>query len=434
MLAERGLRARQAARSVRALVLVSLLVVEAVLLILVFHPDYPGLRFDAFVRRAVGSLWTVLDVIPAELVIVLGTMFAFGRGIHAAVQDVLAPEGLHFRFRLGILILAAFGLIFRQDEGRLMLETLPLFFGAGLLALAVSRVDRAPAHAGGESGALRLAWVGAMLAVILVTILLAQGVSILLRSPIAAVLVDMVMAGLLQAVRALVIVLGPLIQVIGAFLAWLIGVTLGALGGTSGLAELARGIESFAQTLPSNTSESTLWIQGHARQIVAVGTALILVLLTVTVIRGGTKGSRRGATLPVDEVEATTSGEEGSRPGGGPPGSAGRRRRRALTDVGGMLAATTIRRIYGRLLRKARSRGRARSIGETPLEFLPVLRGLFPYHTAEVELITRAYLEVRYGGRLDEEAGIAEVRRAWAGIQAGSIDVAPSTIGREGET
>jgi len=69
----------------------------------------------------------------------------------------------------------------------------------------------------------------------------------------------------------------------------------------------------------------------------------------------------------------------------------------------------------------AKSRGRDRSPAETPLEFLSILHDLFPCHRDEVDVITRAYLEVHYGGQLDEDAGLAEVRQAWAALQSGGV-------------
>jgi hypothetical protein len=46
---------------------------------------------------------------------------------------------------------------------------------------------------------------------------------------------------------------------------------------------------------------------------------------------------------------------------------------------------------------------------------------LFPGHRAEVTRITHAYLDVQYGGQPDEDAGVAEVRKAWASIQSGLV-------------
>ncbi|MEW6566709.1 MAG: DUF4129 domain-containing protein [Chloroflexota bacterium] len=81
-----------------------------------------------------------------------------------------------------------------------------------------------------------------------------------------------------------------------------------------------------------------------------------------------------------------------------------------------MRAATAIRRIYSELLDLAAAGGRPRERAETPLEFLVHLRRLFPDHTAEVEAITGAYVQVRYGQVPEGEDAVREVRRCWESV------------------
>ncbi len=419
MMADRALRAGHASRLMRAFLLLLLLIAQAGALMLLFQPEYPGLGWREFLSQMLGSLGGVLELIPAELVIILSAMFVFRRGVVAAGQDVPAPEKLHFRFRLGIVILAAFGLIFRDVEGRLMLEALPAYFFAGLLALAVSRVDRTPSHVGGKASPAGLAWVGAMLVIILATVGLAQGLSALLQSRIAVEIVTILTSALLGALRVIVILISPVIRAVSLFLGWVIRAAAGALGGMQGLAGILSGIESLTRTVSQGQGEPSVWLQEHARELAAAGTGLIVALLALTAIRGGRKRDAREEGAAVEEVELIPWEQEDTDRGRGLLAALGRRRRPSLDVLEQMLAAASIRRIYGRLLRRAKSLGRARSPAETPLEYLTVLREVFPYHKEEVETITRAYLEVQYGGRPDEDAGIVEVRRAWAALQPG---------------
>jgi hypothetical protein len=420
MMADRVLRAGHASRLMRAALLLLFLIAQAVVLMLLFQPEYPGLSWRDFLSQMLGSLAGVLEVIPAELVIILSALLVFRRGIVAAGEDVLAPEKLHFRFRLGIVILAAFGLIFRDVEGGLMLEALPAYFFAGLLALGVSRVDRVPSRVGGEAGPAGLAWVAAMLLIILATVGLAQGLSTLLQSRIAAEIVTILTSALLEGLRIVVILISPVIQVVSLFLGWVIRAAAGALGGMEGLSGILSGIESLARTLSQGQTEPSMWLQEHARDLAAAGTGLIVALLALTAIRGGRKRNAREGGDVVEEVELIPWEQEVASGGRGLLAAISRRRKPSLDVLEQMLAAASIRRIYGRLLRRASSLGRARSPAETPLEYLSVLRSLFPYHQEEVETITRAYLEVQYGGRPDEDAGIVEVRHAWAALQPGA--------------
>lgn len=420
MLVERGLTARRTRSSVRWACLVLLLLAQTATLMLVFHPAYPGLGWRAFISRAVGSLWDMLEVVPAEIVIVLATLFVFRRGILAAGEDALAPDKVHFRFRLGIVILAAFGLIFRNGEGRLMLDALPAYFGAGMVALAVSRIRQSPIHAGSGSSPNQTAWILTILTVILATVGLAQGVSNLLQSRAVGEAMRILGVAALEVLRVIVLLLSPLIEVTGVFMAWLVRTMAGALGGGEAVARVVGGIESLTQTPPTAQPSLPLWIQVHARELAGVATGMILALLAFTAIRGGRKGdgaTERGAADEVEGLPVVLADLKEERSLLDEPG---RRRRRSLGAFGEILAADSIRRIYGRLLRLAAERGRPRAPAETPLEYLPVLCQIFSLHQDEVSAITHAYLRVRYGGRPDEDAGLTRVKQAWASIQAGT--------------
>ena len=418
LMIDRALRARRSRPVVRAAALLVLLLAEMAAMLVIFHPDYTGLALTELAARAFGSFAGILEVIPAELVILLSASFVFRRGILAARHDVLAPEMLHFRFRLGIVILAGFGLIFRSAESRFMLEALPAYFAAGLLAVAISRVDRAPAHAGGSTGPMGVIWLGVIVTIIAVTVGLAQAASRLLQSPLAASAAAILTQGLLQVFRLVVILVSPVVVGLSIAIAWVLRTAADALGGMKGLAGVAEALRSLALPIARSNPEPSGWLQSHAREIATVGTSLILALLALTAIRGGRRRDTRAEFLAPDEAEIVPGSWLAGKRGGaaGPKRVRGRRSLRSLEQV---LAATSIRRIYGRVLHKAKSRGRGRTPSETPLEFLPVLVELFPGHRAEVTRITHAYLDVQYGGQPDEDAGVVEVRKAWASIQSG---------------
>lgn len=80
--------------------------------------------------------------------------------------------------------------------------------------------------------------------------------------------------------------------------------------------------------------------------------------------------------------------------------------------------AETIRRIYASMSALAGKLGQERSAAQTPYEFLPTLRQLWPAHEAELRLITTAYVRVRYGELPETEAEFTAIQQAWAHIRA----------------
>jgi hypothetical protein len=82
-----------------------------------------------------------------------------------------------------------------------------------------------------------------------------------------------------------------------------------------------------------------------------------------------------------------------------------------------VLAAARIRFIYRRLIALSRQRGADRPPASTPLEFLPQLCATFPAQPEAVELITAAYVRIRYGEYPETLQDVDQVQRAWDAIR-----------------
>lgn len=81
-------------------------------------------------------------------------------------------------------------------------------------------------------------------------------------------------------------------------------------------------------------------------------------------------------------------------------------------------AAQLVRQIYAQLLELAQEIDQPRPSSSTPLEFLPVLELAMPGLGSELELITRAYVRVRYGEIPETPAELEALRSAWQQIEA----------------
>lgn len=78
-----------------------------------------------------------------------------------------------------------------------------------------------------------------------------------------------------------------------------------------------------------------------------------------------------------------------------------------------LLAAAKIRRIYAQLMKLSSEMGTPRPAASTPLEFLQTLTRMLPDQKEELDLITRAYLKVRYGELPETHQEVDEVETAW---------------------
>ncbi len=88
-----------------------------------------------------------------------------------------------------------------------------------------------------------------------------------------------------------------------------------------------------------------------------------------------------------------------------------------LRPVGRVRAAARIRRIYAELINQSARLGSPRPASFTPLEFLPLLTKQFPGSPNDLELITQAYIRIRYGELPEFRQQLDDVEAAWLRLQ-----------------
>jgi hypothetical protein len=79
--------------------------------------------------------------------------------------------------------------------------------------------------------------------------------------------------------------------------------------------------------------------------------------------------------------------------------------------------AASIRRIYQQMLRAAAARGFPRVESETPYEYLMTLARLWPENRADSQLITEAYVKIRYGQLPETKAELDAIKGAWQRLE-----------------
>ncbi len=88
-----------------------------------------------------------------------------------------------------------------------------------------------------------------------------------------------------------------------------------------------------------------------------------------------------------------------------------RKKRRATAK--NLLAAARIRFVYSQLMDLCDRLGKPRPRAITPLEFLPRMDALFPLNHNELQIITNAYIKIRYGELPETDRDVDEVLEAW---------------------
>lgn len=331
-------------------------------------------------------------------------------------RDWFGPIAAWSRLRAGAVLLFVYLFV----AGRLRPQALSLgplfaFLVLALLAMAAARISFINQYHGGQRNPFGRGWAALTGAVTLATAGLALALSSLLTGQLSGLLAQ-TGAGLGAVLRAVLYVIAlpfflllyllePLIARLReqapppAELAETPGPQIFPGGPGDPLAEII-GPAGGGGGLPEWLGPALFW------------GAVLLVVLWVFGRRGRRPGRRQSR-----QVETEFSQAEG--------GLFNRWRRGVQQAAGGLSplaprqrqrAAARIRQIYAALMELSARLEKPRSRSQTPLEFLPVLDGLFPGQGEEVRLITQAYLKVRYGELPETRAEVDAVERAWQRI------------------
>jgi hypothetical protein len=379
---------------------------------------YPGMGMSLgeIANRTLISIQNILESIPEGFIVILMSIYLWWRGLIISAMGTLEFRTTERKFRLGILALAAFGIVFRGHQIDYLISALPIYFASGLLAVTISRTS----SLGRGITAYRLPFTGrwflGMAFLTSFTITVGIFTSRLLQSEIAHSIYQFVSESFTKFITLLEILLLPVIEVF-VFIAEKVVEFLSRYIDPDSFKGI---VEQFQdQPTPELPFEQGEEVFSLPPELIAAIVLLFIVGLIILLARRANQLQRY--PIPAIEDDGDTVRK---------PENLQSRIKKLLDQVRDgietiqqfglgrrMLAATIIRRIYTLLLDAAADFGRPRHISETPYEFQQKLLEIFPNHVQQISLITNAYVQVRYGEIPEEEGIISLVQDAWSEIE-----------------
>jgi hypothetical protein len=392
------------------------------------------------VRQALFLLWIILSALGTlKLVIYLDVRTDLAYLLMAPVRSLLGSDAtllpfLHIlfipllilrgvflaealpevrsalmNFQLGLTALLLHGLLFLPSHPGFSAGGLFLYLFLGLVTMSTARISGVSSFRGGRLARLNVPWVAGILAGALAVV--AAG---LLLGRLAVGVPGQVVARVILALFALlgmgiILVLYPVLSLI----ANLITLVLQQLAERFN-SDLFEGLKKSLANLQALTGQLIDRIYPTLHLVRVVVPLLVLLAVIAAVL----------LWLRLRELDLQMRAEEDA--GGLPVGSLAGLLRRLVRqrktggrsfEPGRMLAAARIRRVYAGLMGLCAQMGAARKTSQTPDEYLPRAQGLFPGREADLELITRAYDQVRYGEYPESHQEVEDVLAAWKRIQ-----------------
>ncbi len=380
--------------------------------------------FFANIAQPGNQLW-IRDVVIFFLIVIM-----WQRGLRLTSRS-FEIEQAGFRLRLGILI-APLAIWFNYvGIGWNTTPFILLFFLAGLMAIALIRAEQLEQERSGFSASLSPRWLTYIFAATLFTVSIAGSLAAMISGDSLytavgwmAPLINAIKAGGTVIIRTILHIAQPIIAllayIIDSLALWLARIAannwidpqiqptldFGELAVTPGATDVVDVIA------PPNLNSRILAI------LLMVAVVLIVSLFLGRLFRQATFAARNSELI----------GKQGKQENDEELGLG----QRILQQLGlwrRWRAAASVRRIYKQMLKAAEASGFPRSAAETPYEYLTTLAQAWPENTTDSQLITQAYVKVRYGELPETPEELEKLEAAWKQLK----ETRPSPINSESE-
>ncbi|OGO25102.1 MAG: hypothetical protein A2W33_06560 [Chloroflexi bacterium RBG_16_52_11] len=403
----------------RGILAVMILIFLAFSLILLNDPGDAGTLME-LLNRPVRTFQDMFNLIPSEFLLLLFVLFVCWRGI-SKVGKLVGPEDVMGGFRLGVILLLIYGVVSRQSHTSTSVE-MHLFLFAGLLALSSARISVISSLRGGQGIPFDRRWILGILMVILLVLWVSvflmraaggQGGEIIASIVRGIVYVlALLLSPLLFLVMRIFIFLGQWVD-IGRFFQILVNFAnqLEAL-----INEMIKNLEQIGNVQQWAFLEKIFGFLEFLKPFFLWAAILLFIGALLLIVRGQNWNERSEAEAEyqalADQDSIINHLRDALRKAFDKMAE-GLGQVMRLRNARQLFGAMRIRRIYAHLMDLSARLDHPRPESKTPLEFLPNLEGLFPASKSELEMITAAYLRVRYGALPEDDEEIEVIESAW---------------------
>lgn len=404
----------------RRVIFLAVLLVNLLVGLQLFLYSQENIEIIDVLRRPVDSFRDMQQFVPIEFFTILLTFWITWRGISWARIQV-EPDFVLDRFRWGIIMLFGYG-VAGAYTGEIPMPSLYIFIFASLMALTASRIAILSHLRGGQRIHFDRQWfIGLGLSIGIMVGIAALAVSFFQQEFFT--FFSMVAASIFYVIS---IALSPLLWSVMRLAYWFAEIL-----DSGGLLEmlinffrnLAATVDSIGITIRewigdvdfSQLRDLAVRIEG-AKQWILWGVVIIVGGLTLLAVRRyigrESTGDEQDFQSLLDQENLLGVFRNALRRGVNRLFEQLAQAVR-LGDARRLLAAVRIRRIYARLMKLSSRLGRIRPPARTPLEFLPELYRTFPGMENELDIITAAYNQVRYGELPETSEDVERVELAW---------------------
>lgn len=401
--------------SIRRFVVIGLILLSVFIGLRLLLYDTEPFLISEMVNRPLRAFSEAGRVIPDEFLVIIIVLVIFWRGLSLA-SKFIDPVSVRRNFYLGLIMFVSFIFINTIVTGETPGVMLYVFFVSALIALGSARIFTITQLRGGARNPFDLRWFLGIITTALLIVGIAGLVAWLFGERTS--LLSGIGTFLMGAFGILMLLLiSPLIFLMERLSPAMPGVSAAFDNVIAALEDLSNTFRGIANNLFGMFDVPSLAERmQQLKPFMLWGFVAAVAVIIVFSISRWLFNERAGRR---DDLESVIE-----------PGDIPRmlrqvfqerlddllnafRSRSGILNGRRWLAAAKIRRIYAQLMELSARLDEPRPPSHTPIEHLPVLEGLFPQGKEDVEIITEAYLKVRYGELPESIEEVNTVEAAW---------------------
>ncbi len=413
-------------KSIRQGVMVTLLVISSYVGIKTLVYAHEAISLSELISRPIRSFSDIKVLIPVEFIVIITVMIGFWRGISLA-QEHIGPSSVMDHFWLGIFMFVVFDFLITFVTGENPGQFFYLFLFSSLVGVSTARMTVVGMVRGGKENKFNRSWfLGIILAALMVV-----GLSSLFGGLIADKFawIGNLLFGLFGSIILLIwVVFSPIISYLIVILGNLFQNSQHMKDLGDSLQKLNDLMRGFGLKISDWVGQSEIgklisqW--GPTIKFIILVSLIVLVVVGIILWIAITLWRDRERRIVADEEK--TNIKDGNLLKSLLDMFLLRWNRtlsslEQLTDLKQrrrIRVAARIRQVYAELMELCESLGQPRPDAQTPLEFVPKLERIFPEFSLEINSITQAYMNVRYGLLPESQDDVTRIEDAWKKLHA----------------
>jgi hypothetical protein len=406
--------------NIRRGIFIGFIILSAILSMwIILYNQHQATDLWALYNQPLDSMNDFRELIPPEAMVIFFVLFLTRRGF-ALARDWGGANSVINSIQTSIVAFVIYGALGRESADDVITANLFVFLLAAIFGMVTARIGSIRLQRGGRGVRFNLRWLGSILSTTVIITGIAAAVAVFSASQVER------MKQLLRVVfySAFFFIATPFFTLVSRLFP-----ALESLQDALQTAEAEQNVPEWElenSTSPQgypleDTLGSGVEFLLQLRFIVLV---ILIIVATILIIRMVLRQQSRNVTGTDDERQSLLEGRGifkflldllrlQAKQTAESLANAARLNRREK-----MRAAARIRRIYADLMELCDDLGHARTLSQTPQEFLPKVVYLFPQNSNELYQITDSYQRVRYGELPEIRQEVEDVEFAWKQIQA----------------